>query len=113
MLTAVVSTAAVAQTVAQVDDAVRAGIARGIYPGAVVIIGRRDSLLYARGYGHFTWAPRSPVPTPDSTIWDLASITKIVSTMSAAMKLVDEGKLDLDAPVGEVPPPLFRRTEGR
>ena len=39
------------------------GIERGIYPGAVVIIGRRDSLLYARGYGHFTWSPSSPVPT--------------------------------------------------
>lgn len=90
---------AVAQSGAEVDAAVRAGIDRGIYPGAVVIIGRRDSLLYARGYGHLTWDARSPVPTPDSTIWDLASITKIVSTMSAAMRLVDAGKLDLDAPV--------------
>ena len=88
----------------QVDDAVRAGIERGIYPGAVVVIGRRDSLLYARGYGHFTWDPASPVPSPDSTIWDLASITKIVSTMSAAMKLVDEGKLDLEAPVSKYLP---------
>jgi len=93
-----------AQSVSRVDDAVRAGIERGIYPGAVVIIGRRDSLLYARGYGHFTWDPRSPVPTPDSTIWDLASITKIVSTMSAAMKLVDEGKLDLEVPVSRFLP---------
>jgi len=90
---------AAAQSGAEVDAAVRAGISRGIYPGAAVIIGRRDSLLYARGYGHFTWDQRSPVPTPDSTIWDLASITKIVSTMSAAMRLVDAGKLDLDAPV--------------
>ena len=72
---------------------------RGIYPGAVVIIGRRDSLLYARGYGHFTWSPSSPVPTPDSTLWDIASITKVVSTASPAMRLVDRGKLDLDAPV--------------
>lgn len=90
---------AASQSVAQVDDAVRAGIDRGIYPGAVVIIGRRDSLLYARGYGHFTWARSSPVPTPDSTLWDLASITKIVATMSSAMRLADQGKLDLDAPV--------------
>ena len=82
----------------------REGIKRGLYPGAVVVIGRRDSLLYARGYGHFTWDPRSPVPSPDSTIWDLASITKIVSTMSSAMRLVDEGKLDLDAPVASYLP---------
>lgn len=93
-----------AQSVAQVDDAVRDGIKRGLYPGAVVVIGRRDSLLYARGYGHLTWDPRSPVPSPDSTIWDLASITKIVSTMSSAMRLVDQGKLDLDAPVASYLP---------
>lgn len=95
---------AASQSVAQVDEAVRKGIERGIYPGAVVIIGRRDSLLYARGYGHFTWDPGSPVPSPDSTIWDLASVTKIVATMSSAMRLVDRGKLDLDAPVSRYLP---------
>jgi serine-type D-Ala-D-Ala carboxypeptidase len=105
MTFAAASTSALtAQSVAQVDEAVRDGITRGLYPGAVVVIGRRDSLLYARGYGHLTWDPRSPVPSPDSTIWDLASITKIVSTMSSAMRLVDQGKLDLDAPVASYLP---------
>lgn len=88
-----------AQSFTAIDDAVREGIQKGIYPGAVVIIGRRDSLLYARGYGHFTWSPSSPVPRPDSTLWDIASITKIVSTTSAALRLVDQDKLDLEAPV--------------
>jgi CubicO group peptidase (beta-lactamase class C family) len=82
-----------------VDATVREGIKRGIYPGAVVVIGRSDSLLYARGYGHFTWSSRSQVPSPDSTYWDIASITKVLGTMSAAMRLVDAGRLDLDAPV--------------
>jgi CubicO group peptidase (beta-lactamase class C family) len=88
-----------AQSFAEVDGAARQGIERGIYPGAVVVIGRRDSILYARGYGHFTWNPRSPVPSPDSTFWDIASITKVLGTTSAAMRLVDAGSLDLDAPV--------------
>ncbi|MGH7509050.1 MAG: serine hydrolase domain-containing protein [Gemmatimonadales bacterium] len=88
-----------AQTLSEVDAAVRQGIRQGIYPGAVVVIGRRDSVLYARGYGHFTWKTASPVPTPDSTIWDIASITKVVGTASAAMRLVDIGRLSLDAPV--------------
>lgn len=101
--------AGAAQSVAQVDDAIRGGITRGVYPGAVVIVGRRDSLLYARGYGHLTWDLGSPVPSPDSTIWDLASITKIVSTMSSAMRLVDQGKLDLNAPVSTYLP---RFTDG-
>jgi CubicO group peptidase (beta-lactamase class C family) len=87
------------QSLASVDAAVMDGIQKGIYPGAVVIIGRRDSLLYARGYGHFTWSPSSPVPRPDSTLWDIASITKVVSTAGVALRLVDAGKLDLEAPV--------------
>ena len=72
---------------------------RGCIPGAVVVIGRKDSVLYARGYGHFTWSPSSPVPTPDSTLWDIASITKVMGTTSAAMRLVDARRLSLDAPV--------------
>src|ERR687890_637923 len=88
-----------AQAFDEVDNAVRDGITRGIYPGAVVVIGRRDSILYARGYGHFTWKATTPVPSPDSTLWDIASITKVVGTASGVMRLVDAGRLDLDAPV--------------
>jgi CubicO group peptidase (beta-lactamase class C family) len=88
-----------AQTFAEIDDAVFQGIDRGVYPGAVVVIGRADSILYARGYGHFTWSRSSPVPSPDSTYWDIASITKVVGTASAVMRLVDAGRLNLDAPV--------------
>lgn len=91
--------AAGAQSLAEVDATVREGMERGIYPGAVVIIGRRDSILYARGYGHFTWSSSSPVPRPDSTFWDIASISKVLGTTSAVMRLVDAGRLDLDAPV--------------
>lgn len=88
-----------AQTFAEVDRAALAGIREGLYPGAVVVVGRRDSILYTRGYGHYTWNPASRVPDPDSTIWDIASITKVVATASSAMRLVDRGRLDLDAPV--------------
>jgi CubicO group peptidase (beta-lactamase class C family) len=87
------------QSFAEIDQLAEAGRRQGIYPAAVVVIGRRDSILYARGYGHFTWSPRSPVPTPDSTYWDIASITKVVGTASAVMRLVDAGRIDLDAPV--------------
>jgi CubicO group peptidase (beta-lactamase class C family) len=99
LLTMLTIPPAVAQTFADVDRAARAGIREGLYPGAVVIVGRRDSILYSRGYGHFTWNPASRVPDPDSTLWDLASITKVVATAASAMRLVDQGKLDLDAPV--------------
>ena len=93
-----------AQTFAEVDRAALAGIRDGLYPGAVVVIGRRDSILYSRGYGHFTWNPASRVPDADSTLWDIASITKVVATAASAMRLVDQGKLDLDARVGHYLP---------
>ncbi|HEU5304099.1 MAG TPA: serine hydrolase domain-containing protein [Gemmatimonadales bacterium] len=88
-----------APSYADLDAAVRQGISHGVYPGAVLVVGRRDSILYARGYGHFTWKPSSPVPTPDSTLWDIGSISKVVGTASAAMRLLDAGRLSLDAPV--------------
>jgi CubicO group peptidase (beta-lactamase class C family) len=93
-----------AQDFTEIDDAVFQGMERGVYPGAVVVIGRKDSILYARGYGHFTWSRSSPVPSPDSTYWDIASITKVVGTTSAVMRLVDAGRINLDAPVGHYLP---------
>jgi CubicO group peptidase (beta-lactamase class C family) len=92
-------TPAVGQSLAQIDKAVQQGIDRGVYPGAVVVIGRSDSMIYARGYGHFTWSRSSAVPTPDSTLWDIASISKVVGTASAVMRLVDAGRVDLEAPL--------------
>jgi CubicO group peptidase (beta-lactamase class C family) len=89
-----------------VDSAVQQGIADGLYPGAVVVIGRQDTILYARGYGRLTWSPDAAEPHPDSTLWDVASITKVVATASTAMRLADAGRLDLEAPVARYLPRL-------
>jgi CubicO group peptidase (beta-lactamase class C family) len=108
-----VAVPAYAQSIDEVDAIVRQGIRQGIYPGAVVVIGRRDSVLYARGYGHFTWSPKSAVPSPDSTLWDIASITKVMGTTSAAMRLVDVNRLSLDAPVRQYLPPFAGGAKNR
>jgi CubicO group peptidase (beta-lactamase class C family) len=89
---------------APVAAEVQRGIARGLYPGGVIVIGRRDTILYARGLGHFTWSSRSPVPDPATSEWDLASLTKVVATTAVAARLVDQGILDLDRSVSEVLP---------
>lgn len=91
--------APVVRDFALLDSIVEDGIRQGAYPGAVVVVGRRDSILHARGYGRLTWSASAPVPTPDSTLWDIASMTKVVGTASAALRLVDRGALALDAPV--------------
>ena len=82
----------------RIDTAVEAGITGGVYPGAVVVIGTRDSVLLAKGYGSFTWSGGRK-PDPDSTLYDLASLTKVVAAAPAAMLLVDRGVLDLDRSV--------------
>lgn len=88
-----------AQSLDAVDHVVLLGISRRVYPGAVVLVGRSDTVLLARGYGHVTWSASSPVPSADSTRWDVASLTKVVVTTGVAARLVDRGLLDLDAPV--------------
>jgi CubicO group peptidase (beta-lactamase class C family) len=87
-----------------VDGAVRQGIRKGLYPGAVVVIGRRDTILHARSYGHLTWSRQSATPDPDSTLWDLASITKVLGTASAVLRLVDAGRIGLDTTVARYLP---------
>ena len=88
-----------AHPIAQIDTIVQDGIRDGVYPGAVVVVGMRDSVLLARGYGHLTWLSEAAVPSPDSTLYDLASLTKVVATTPAAMLLADRERLDLDRPV--------------
>jgi CubicO group peptidase (beta-lactamase class C family) len=87
------------QQFAAADAVVQEGIDAGLYPGAVVVIGRQDTILHAQGYGHLTWNPGASIPNPDSTIWDIASITKVVATTSSVMRLADARRLELDAPV--------------
>ncbi|NOT07613.1 MAG: beta-lactamase family protein, partial [Gemmatimonadales bacterium] len=84
---------------APVAALVERGIRQGVYPGAVVVIGRRDTLLYSQGFGRLSWNRNSGTPSAATTRWDLASLTKVMATASAAMVLVDRGRLDLDAPV--------------
>ncbi len=85
--------------VAEIDTIVRDGIGAGVYPGAVVVVGTADAVLLAKGYGRLTWNGGSGVPSPDSTLYDLASLTKVVATTPAIMLLIDRGLVDLDRPV--------------
>jgi CubicO group peptidase (beta-lactamase class C family) len=89
---------------AEVGPLVERGIHQGIYPGAVVVIGRRDTVLYSKGFGHLSWARGAGKPSTRDTRWDLASLTKVVATTSSVMVLVDQGRVNLDAPVAQYLP---------
>src|SRR6266516_2985994 len=81
------------------DPLVMAGIRQRVYPGAALVIGTRDSILFEKAYGRFSWSTKSVVVSLDSTLWDLASLTKVVATTPALMLLVERGRVDLDSPV--------------
>ncbi len=80
------------------DAAVEAAIAARVTPGAAVAVGRGGRLLRLRGYGRLDYAAGSP-PASDSTVYDLASLTKVVGTTTAVMLLVDRGMMSLDRPL--------------
>lgn len=87
-----------------IDLAVEQGIRLGTYPAAVVVVGRRDTVLYAKGYGHFTWSNGTSRPDPRTSLWDIASLSKVVATASTVASLVQRGQLDLEAPVSRYLP---------
>lgn len=74
----------------------------GAFPGGVLLVGRRGEVIYQHPFGYHTYARERPVT--DTTVYDLASLTKVIGLTTAAMLLVDEGKLDLDRPVAQYVP---------
>lgn len=93
-----------AARLAAVDRVVTRGIDAGGYPGAAVIIGRQGGAVVKRGYGRLSWGPDASAVNPDRSIYDIASLTKVVGTTTAIMILFDEGKVSLDAPVSRYIP---------
>ena len=67
------------------------------FPGGVIAVGVRDSVVLLVAVGHY--GANDPRPITTETIYDLASLTKVIGLTTAAMLLIDAGKLDLDAPV--------------
>lgn len=83
---------------AAIDRIVADGIARKNMPGAVVVVGRREGIVFRKAYGLRQIEP-SPEPMTLDTVFDLASLTKPLATGLATMRLVQDGKVALDAPV--------------
>lgn len=96
-----------------VDRVVERGVQAAGFPGAAVIIGRRDRMVLSRGYGSLDWASSSAAVSPERTLYDLASLTKVVATTSAVMVLYDEHRVSLDAPVSRYLPAFSRGAKAR
>jgi len=82
----------------RLDSIVRVGLEQGAAPGAALAVGRFGRLVHLKAYGAIDYAAGSPAVDP-TTLFDLASLTKVVATTTAAMILEEEGKLDLSRTV--------------
>src|SRR3954447_1279018 len=80
---------------AALDQVIREGIEQGKMPGAVVIVGHDGKVIYRKAYGNRALVPRVEAMTLD-TIFDCASLTKVIATTSSVMKLFEQGKFRLN-----------------
>lgn len=90
------------EKLAQAKRLVQAEIRRGAFPGAALAAGRGAQMELLTGIGNAEWGKYEV--DPERTIYDIASLTKVVATTSAVMLLVEDGKLDLEAPVSRYLP---------
>jgi serine-type D-Ala-D-Ala carboxypeptidase len=81
----------------------RSAIDQRAFPGAAVAITQNGNLIAHKGLGHFTYDPASPAVTAE-TVFDLASVTKVIATTTACMILYDRGQFKLDQPLVELLP---------
>lgn len=82
------------EDLARIDSIALEGIEEQAYPGCRVFVAKEGNIILDRSYGYQTY--ENKIPVASNTVYDLASITKIVSSTAAIMRLQDEGKLDID-----------------
>lgn len=96
---------------AEIDRAIEAAVNRGDIPGAVFRLEHRGE-VYEKAYGLRAKVPRREPMTID-TVFDAASLTKVMATAPSVGKLVDRGRIDLDAPLVELLPEFAPKPELR
>src|SRR5579864_1108499 len=86
-----------------VDAVIQQAIADNNIPGAVLIVGHDGKVIYRKAYGHRSLEPKRELMTLD-TIFDLASLTKVIATTTAVMQLMEQGKVRMNDPVAKYIP---------
>ena len=92
----------------EVDQVISAGIYNHAYPGAQLLVGNGNEILYSKSYGNFTYDEFSQ-PVTENSMFDLASVTKVIAATSAIMLLYENEKIDLNDPVSKYIPEFTGR----
>lgn len=88
----------------ELDSIITAAIADGASPGVSIAVGRNGRVAYLRGYGKTDWNDPPSAAVDENTLYDMASLTKVIATVTVAMTLEESGQLDLDRTVASYLP---------
>jgi beta-N-acetylhexosaminidase len=86
----------------EMDAIIEEAIQKKAFPGGVLLVTKNGKIVHEKAYGHLTYDSTQPMYT--STLFDMASVTKIMATNISVMKLYEEGKLSLDKTLGDYLP---------
>jgi CubicO group peptidase (beta-lactamase class C family) len=90
--------------IANLDKLVKTALEEAVAPGVAIAVGRNGHIAYMKGYGTIDWnRPGSPA-VDTNTLYDLASLTKVIATTTVAMILEEGGQLDLNRTVSSYLP---------
>jgi CubicO group peptidase (beta-lactamase class C family) len=87
----------------EVDSIISDGITDHAFPGAVVLISKDDKIIYEKAFGHLTYGDTAAIVSTN-TIYDIASLTKVIATTTAAMICYDRKLFTLDDPISKYVP---------
>jgi beta-glucosidase-like glycosyl hydrolase/CubicO group peptidase (beta-lactamase class C family) len=96
---------------AEIDEVMEVSIAKKAFPGGVVLIAKNGQVVFEKAYGYYDHKKNKPVTT--ETVYDLASITKVLATTQAVMFLASRNLIDMDRPIGHYLPELNDTNKGK
>lgn len=99
-----------AKTLNKIDSIVHVAIESKATPGCQVLVAKRGNIIYDKSFGHTDYSEKNAVT--HQTIYDLASVTKVLGTGMALMKLTDEGKIDINKKLKDYLPELDTTNKG-
>ena len=103
LLTAATAQSAPDARFSPIDDAINKAVHDGQIPGAVLLIGHDGKVVYRKAYGE-RWLDPKREPMTLDTIFDMASLTKVMATTSSVMRLFELGQIRLNDPVAKYIP---------
>jgi hypothetical protein len=98
------------KVLSRIDGVMEKAIANRAMPGGVVLVARKGQVVFEKAYGFFDYSKTQKVTT--ETVYDLASITKVMATTQAAMFLAGRNLIEMDKPISRYLPELKNTNKG-